>query len=83
MGDYFAAFNALLAETDILYTKPSELSFFAALEIPLGCAPPEDGDTSHHRAIRGDLAVARARAAPEAAVMRLRRGRVVAVTRAR
>ena len=37
---YFKAFNALLQETDILWTKPSELSFFAALGIPLICAPP-------------------------------------------
>lgn len=42
--DYFAAFNALLADTDILYTKPSELSFFAALGIPLVCARP----VGHH-----------------------------------
>ncbi|MFY0535775.1 DUF6938 domain-containing protein [Nannocystis pusilla] len=41
---YFTAFNALLAETDILYTKPSELSFFAALGIPLVCARP----VGHH-----------------------------------
>jgi hypothetical protein len=32
---YFGRFNALLARTDILWTKPSELSFFAALGIPL------------------------------------------------
>lgn len=37
---YFAAFNRVLAETDILYTKPSELSFFAALGIPIVCARP-------------------------------------------
>lgn len=37
---YFAAFNRVLAETDILYTKPSELSFFAALGIPVVCARP-------------------------------------------
>lgn len=41
---YFDAFNALLAETDILYTKPSELSFFAGLGIPLVCARP----VGHH-----------------------------------
>ena len=32
---YFGRFNALLARPDILWTKPSELSFFAALGIPL------------------------------------------------
>jgi hypothetical protein len=31
---YYRRFNALLAETDILWTKPSELSFYAALGIP-------------------------------------------------
>ena len=38
--DYFPRFNALLAETDILWTKPSELTFFAGLGIPLLLAPP-------------------------------------------
>ncbi len=37
---YFPAFNALLAETDILWSKPSELTFFAALGLPLLVAPP-------------------------------------------
>ena len=37
---YFPLFNALLAETDILWTKPSELTFFAALGLPLLVAPP-------------------------------------------
>ena len=32
---YFPRFNALLAETDILWTKPSEMTFFAALGLPL------------------------------------------------
>lgn len=44
LGRYFAEFDALLAETDILYTKPSELSFYAALGIPLVCARP----VGHH-----------------------------------
>ncbi len=37
---YLRAMNALLARTDVLWTKPSELSFYAALGIPLVCAPP-------------------------------------------
>ena len=37
---YFSAFNELMARTDILWTKPSELTFYAALGIPLICAPP-------------------------------------------
>lgn len=42
--EYFAAFDELLADTDILYTKPSELTFYAALGIPLVCAWP----VGHH-----------------------------------
>ncbi|HEX2730071.1 MAG TPA: hypothetical protein VHM70_00645 [Polyangiaceae bacterium] len=37
---YFNRFNQLLAETDVLWTKPSELTFFGALGIPLLLAPP-------------------------------------------
>ncbi len=37
---YYTAFNALLARTDVLWTKPSELTFYGALGIPLLLAPP-------------------------------------------
>jgi len=37
--DYFGQFNQVLRETDILWTKPSELSFYAALGIPVIMAP--------------------------------------------
>lgn len=37
---YFDAFNRLMRETDILWTKPSELSFYSALGIPIIMAPP-------------------------------------------
>lgn len=37
---YFAAMNRALRTTDILWSKPSELSFYAALGIPLIIAPP-------------------------------------------
>ena len=37
---YFDRFNALMRETDILWTKPSELSFYTALGIPIVMAPP-------------------------------------------
>jgi hypothetical protein len=36
---YFRVFNALCAEADILWTKPSELTFFGALGLPLVLAP--------------------------------------------
>jgi len=38
--NYFQRFNFLLRKTDILWTKPSELSFYSALGIPIICAPP-------------------------------------------
>jgi hypothetical protein len=37
--DYFRKFNELLLDTDILWTKPSELSFYAGLGIPIIMAP--------------------------------------------
>lgn len=38
--DYFRRFNQALRQTDLLWTKPSELSFYAGLGIPLILAPP-------------------------------------------
>lgn len=40
MEDYFQKFNEALRETDILWTKPSELSFYSALGLPIIIAPP-------------------------------------------
>jgi hypothetical protein len=40
LAGYFRRFNQLLAATDVLWTKPSELTFFAALGLPMICAPP-------------------------------------------
>jgi len=37
---YFRNFNLALRKTDILWTKPSELSFYAALGIPIIISPP-------------------------------------------
>jgi len=37
---YFKKFNAALRTTDVLWTKPSELSFYSALGIPIIMAPP-------------------------------------------
>ena len=37
---YFKEFNKMLHETDILWTKPSELSFYCGLGIPIIIAPP-------------------------------------------
>ncbi len=37
---YFKKFNQALRKTDILWTKPSELSFYTALGLPIIIAPP-------------------------------------------
>jgi hypothetical protein len=39
MNDYFEKFNQALRKTDILWTKPSELSFYAGLGLPIIIAP--------------------------------------------
>lgn len=39
MEDYFQIFNQKLRKTDILWTKPSELSFYSALGLPILIAP--------------------------------------------
>jgi len=40
INDYFRIFNEKLKKTDILWTKPSELSFYSALGLPIIIAPP-------------------------------------------
>jgi len=40
INEYFEKFNQALRTTDILWTKPSELSFYGALGIPIIIAPP-------------------------------------------
>jgi hypothetical protein len=39
LHEYFDLFNSVLHETDILWTKPSELSFYSALGIPIVLSP--------------------------------------------
>ncbi|MBU0615600.1 MAG: hypothetical protein KJ601_05905 [Nanoarchaeota archaeon] len=46
---YFAQFNQLLRTTDILWTKPSELSFYTALGIPIIIAPPIGSHEVHNK----------------------------------
>lgn len=38
-AEYFKEFNKILLDTDILWTKPSELSFYAGLGLPIIIAP--------------------------------------------
>jgi hypothetical protein len=46
---YFDRFDALLAETDILWTKPSEMVFYAGLGIPLLLSEPIGVHESYNR----------------------------------
>lgn len=46
---YFDRFNALMRETDILWTKPSELSFYSGLGIPIVMAPPLGSQEDRNR----------------------------------
>jgi hypothetical protein len=39
LDEYFERFTSLMRETDILWTKPSELSFYSALGIPIIMSP--------------------------------------------
>lgn len=47
---YFQVFNEALKTTDILWTKPSELSFYAALGIPIIMAPTIGSQEEFNRA---------------------------------
>jgi hypothetical protein len=38
--EYFKAFNQVLRTTDVLWTKPSELTFYCGLGIPIIISPP-------------------------------------------
>ena len=46
---YFQGFTELMAGTDVLWTKPSELTFYAALGIPLVCSWPVGIHESYNR----------------------------------
>ena len=49
---YLRQFEDCLATTDVLWTKPSEMTFFAALGLPLVLAPP----LGHHEIGNGAMA---------------------------
>ena len=46
---YFSEFNLSLRETDILWTKPSELSFYSGLGIPIIIAEPIGSQEDYNR----------------------------------
>lgn len=48
--EYFRVFNETLLTTDILWTKPSELSFYAGLGIPIIMAPTIGSQENFNRA---------------------------------
>lgn len=47
--EYFRLFNRALVDTDILWTKPSELSFYAGLGLPIIMAPPVGSQEEFNR----------------------------------
>jgi hypothetical protein len=47
--EYFRRFEDCLANTDILWTKPSELVFYAALGLPILLGPPVGGQEHANR----------------------------------
>ncbi len=47
--DYFKKFNACLRKTDILWTKPSELSFYCALGLPIIISTPVGSQEDFNR----------------------------------
>jgi hypothetical protein len=48
--EYFKRFNQALLTTDVLWTKPSELSFYAGLGIPIIMAPSIGAQEEYNRA---------------------------------
>jgi len=61
----FDRVHALLGESDVLWTKPSEMTFFAALGLPLLLTPPVGAQERANRRWALDLGVALPRAAAE------------------
>lgn len=53
--EYFSKFNQALRTTDVLWTKPSELSFYCALGLPIIIAPPIGSQEEFNRAWLHDL----------------------------
>lgn len=47
--DYFSLFNECLHQTDILWTKPSELSFYCALGLPIIMSEPVGSQEDFNR----------------------------------
>ncbi len=72
VDDYFRGFNRHLAGTDLLWTKPSELTFFGALGLPLLLAPPVGAHETFNRRWAIERGAALAQPWPETAAPWLR-----------
>jgi hypothetical protein len=55
---YYREFNRVLERTDVLWTKPSELSFYTGLGLPLVVAPPVGAHERYNRRWLRDQGVA-------------------------
>jgi hypothetical protein len=66
LESYFQRFNRRLATTDLLWTKPSELTFFGALGLPLLLAPPVGSHEAFNRRWAMERGAALAQPWPEA-----------------
>jgi hypothetical protein len=62
---YYHAFNARLAKTDILWSKPSEISFYAALGLPLVLSKPLGSHERYNRRFLRELGIGFKQQAPE------------------
>ncbi|MDQ5939050.1 MAG: hypothetical protein QG642_740, partial [Patescibacteria group bacterium] len=47
--DYFKAFNEALRTTDVLWTKPSELTFYCGLGLPIIISEPVGSQEEYNR----------------------------------
>jgi hypothetical protein len=54
-AEYFASFSRWMRETDILWTKPSELSFYTGLGIPIIMAEPIGSQEDFNREWLGQI----------------------------
>lgn len=65
LAAYLEAFDRRLTSTDLLWTKPSELTFYAALGLPILLAPPVGEHEARNAALLRDLGAGLDPAPPE------------------
>jgi hypothetical protein len=64
---YYRRFNETLADVDVIWTKPSEMVFYAGLGIPLVLAPPVGAHERYNPVFVGDAGAAVAQGPPSEA----------------